>query len=280
MARHIMTLTCDDRPGIVAAVSSALLDVAANILENQQYSDEDLGLFFMRTVFDSERADVARVEAAIRSSDAVAHAQLSVRPADEHCRTVILVSKFDHCLLDLLHRWKSGDLPIDIVGVISNHEDCRGLVEYFGLPFTVIPVTKDTKAQAEAELLSKVEAEGVGLVVLARYMQILSDGLCRALEGRAINIHHSFLPGFKGAKPYHQAHDRGVKLIGASAHYVTADLDEGPIIEQDVVRVTHAETPERLVALGRDVERRVLSRAVRDHAESRVFLAGRRTIVF
>ncbi len=280
MARHIMTLTCDDRPGIVAAVSSALLDVAANILENQQYSDEDLGLFFMRTVFDCDTADVERVEDAIRSSDAVAHAQLAVRPADEHCRTVILVSKFDHCLLDLLHRWKSGDLPIDIVGVVSNHEDCRGLVEYFGLPFTVIPVTKDTKAQAEAELLAMVEAQDVGLVVLARYMQILSDGLCRALEGRAINIHHSFLPGFKGAKPYHQAHDRGVKLIGASAHYVTADLDEGPIIEQDVVRVTHAETPERLVAIGRDVERRVLSRAVRDHAESRVFLAGRRTIVF
>jgi formyltetrahydrofolate deformylase len=275
-----MTLTCDDRPGIVAAVSAALLAVDANIVENQQYSDEDTDLFFMRTVFDAEAHEVEQVLAAIRESPAIAHHHLAARPDAEHCRTVILVSKFDHCLLDLLYRWKSGDLPIDIVGVVSNHEDCRGLVEYYGLPFTVVPVTKDTKADAEAELLRLVEAEDVGLVVLARYMQILSDDLCRALEGRAINIHHSFLPGFKGAKPYHQAHDRGVKLIGASAHYVTADLDEGPIIEQDVVRVTHAESPERLVAIGRDVERRVLSRAVRDHAESRVFLSGRRTIVF
>jgi formyltetrahydrofolate deformylase len=280
MARHIMTLTCDDRPGIVAAVSAALLSVSANIVENQQYSDEATNLFFMRTVFDAESADVPRVLDAVRSSPAIAEEHLDVRPEAERCRTVILVSKFDHCLLDLLHRWKSGDLPIDIVAVVSNHEDCRGLVEYYGLPFTVIPVTKETKDEAEARLLRLDDDERVGLVVLARYMQILSDGLCRALEGRAINIHHSFLPGFKGAKPYHQAHDRGVKLIGASAHYVTADLDEGPIIEQDVVRVTHAESPERLVAIGRDVERRVLSRAVRDHAESRVFLSGHRTIVF
>ena len=280
MARHIMTLTCDDRPGIVAAVSAALLDVNANILENQQYSDEDTNLFFMRTVFDADAAGVQKVLDAIDASPAVKHQHLAVRPAEERCRTLILVSKFDHCLLDLLYRWKSGDLPIDIVGVVSNHEDTRGLVEYYGLPFLHIPVTEDTKADAEAQLRGIVEAEDVGLVVLARYMQILSDSLCRALAGRAINIHHSFLPGFKGAKPYHQAHDRGVKLIGASAHYVTADLDEGPIIEQDVVRVTHAETPQRLVAIGRDVERRVLSRAVRDHAESRVFLSGRRTIVF
>jgi formyltetrahydrofolate deformylase len=280
MARHIMTLTCDDRPGIVAAVSAALLDVNANILENQQYSDEDTNLFFMRTVFDADAADVQPVLDAIDASAAVKHQHLAVRPAEERCRTLILVSKFDHCLLDLLYRWKSGDLPIDIVGVVSNHEDTRGLVEYYGLPFLYIPVTEGTKADAEARLLKIVEAEDVGLVVLARYMQILSDALCGALAGRAINIHHSFLPGFKGAKPYHQAHDRGVKLIGASAHYVTADLDEGPIIEQDVVRVTHAETPQRLVAIGRDVERRVLSRAVRDHAESRVFLSGRRTIVF
>ena len=280
MARHIMTLTCDDRPGIVAAVSAALLDVNANILENQQYSDEDTNLFFMRTVFDADAADVGSVLDAIDASPAVKHQHLAVRPAEERCRTLILVSKFDHCLLDLLYRWKSGDLPIDIVGVVSNHEDTRGLVEYYGLPFLHIPVTEDTKADAEAQLLKIVEVEGVGLVVLARFMQILSDSLCKALAGRAINIHHSFLPGFKGAKPYHQAHDRGVKLIGASAHYVTADLDEGPIIEQDVVRVTHAETPQRLVAIGRDVERRVLSRAVRDHAESRVFLSGRRTIVF
>jgi formyltetrahydrofolate deformylase len=280
MARHIMTLTCEDRPGIVAAVSSALLAVSANIVENQQYSDLDTNLFFMRTVFDAEAGDVETVLDAIRRSPAIAHQHLAVRPAEERCRTIILVSKFDHCLLDLLYRWKSGDLPIDIVGVVSNHDDCRDLVEYYGLPFTVIPVTKETKRQAEEELVRMVEAHDVGLVVLARYMQILSDWLCDQLEGRAINIHHSFLPGFKGAKPYHQAYDRGVKLIGASAHYVTADLDEGPIIEQDVVRVTHAESPERLVAIGRDVERRVLSRAVRDHAESRVFPSGHRTIVF
>ena len=280
MARHIMTLTCDDRPGIVATVSTALVQVSANIVENQQYSDAGTDLFFMRTVFDADEAGVAAVVAAIDASPAITHEHLSVRPEDEHCRTLILVSKFDHCLLDLLYRWKSGDLPIDIAGVVSNHDDCAGLVRYFGLPFTVIPVTPETKADAEAELLRLVAAEHVDLVVLARYMQILSDELCRALQGRAINIHHSFLPGFKGARPYHQAHDRGVKLVGASAHYVTADLDEGPIIEQDVVRVTHAETAERLVALGRDVERRVLSRAVRDHAESRVFFSGRRTIVF
>lgn len=280
MARHIMTLTCDDRPGIVAAVSTALLDVNANIVENQQFSDEDTNLFFMRTVFDAAEDDVQIVLDAIDRSAAVEHQHLAVRPADERCRTLILVSRFDHCLLDLLYRWKSGDLPIDIVGVVSNHEDTRGLVEYYDLPFTHLPVTRETKAAAETELLRIVAAQDVGLVVLARYMQILSDDLCQQLAGRAINIHHSFLPGFKGAKPYHQAHERGVKLIGASAHYVTGDLDEGPIIEQDVVRVTHAETPERLVAIGRDVERRVLSRAVRDHAESRVFLSGRRTIVF
>ncbi|HET8594755.1 MAG TPA: formyltetrahydrofolate deformylase [Intrasporangium sp.] len=280
MARHIMTLTCDDRPGIVAAVSNALLKVGANIVENQQFSDEDTNLFFMRTLFDAESDDVATVLTAIDSSEAVEHQHLAVRPAEERCRTMILVSKFDHCLLDLLYRWKSGDLPIDIVGVVSNHEDCRALVEYYGLPFTLIPVTAETKRDAETELMKIVEAEDVQLVVLARYMQILSDWLCEQLAGRAINIHHSFLPGFKGAKPYHQAHDRGVKLVGASAHYVTADLDEGPIIEQDVVRVTHAETPARLVAIGRDVERRVLSSAVRAHAESRIFLSGRRTIVF
>ena len=275
-----MTLTCDVRPGIVAAVSDALLKVDANIVENEQFSDEDTNLFFMRTVFDAESDDVATVLTAIDSSDAIEHQHLAVRPEDERCRTLILVSKFDHCLLDLLYRWKSGDLPIDIVGVVSNHEDCRALVEYYGLPFTLIPVTADTKRDAETELMKLVEAEDVQLVVLARYMQILSDWLCEQLAGRAINIHHSFLPGFKGAKPYHQAHDRGVKLVGASAHYVTADLDEGPIIEQDVVRVTHAETPSRLVAIGRDVERRVLSNAVRAHAESRIFLSGRRTIVF
>jgi formyltetrahydrofolate deformylase len=280
MARHIMTLTCDDRPGIVAAVSAALLSVSANIVENQQYSDEATNLFFMRTVFDAESADVPRVLDAVRASPAIAEEQLDVRPEAERCRTVILVSKFDHCLLDLLHRWKSGDLPIDIVAVVSNHEDCRGLVEYYGLPFTVIPVTKETKADAEAQLLELVETEHVGLVVLARYMQILSNDLCTKLAGRAINIHHSFLPSFKGAKPYYQAHDRGVKLIGATAHYVTADLDEGPIIEQDVERADHTDTVEDLSARGRDTESQVLARAVKWHSEHRVLLNGHRTVVF
>ncbi len=280
MARHIMTLTCDDRPGIVAAVSAALLGVSANIVENQQYSDEDTGLFFMRTVFDADEGGVTLVLEALEASPVIEHQHLAVRPADELCRTLILVSKFDHCLLDLLHRWKSGDLPIDIVGVVSNHEDTRSLVEYYGVPFTLIPVTKENKLDAEAEIMRTAADTRTELVVLARYMQILSEDMCRQLQGRAINIHHSFLPGFKGAKPYHQAHDRGVKLIGASAHYVTADLDEGPIIEQDVVRVTHADTPHRLVAIGQDVERRVLTSAVRGHALSKVFLSGRRTIVF
>ena len=275
-----MTLTCDDRPGIVAAVSSALLGVEANIVENQQYSDEDTSLFFMRTVFDADASNVEQVLGAIRQSPAIAHQHLAVRPEDEHCRTIILVSRFDHCLLDLLHRWKSGDLPIDIVGVVSNHEDCRGLVEYYGVPFTVIPVTPDTKADAEAELLRMVDTNDVGLVVLARYMQILSDSLCTALEGRAINIHHSFLPGFKGANPYRQAHARGVKLIGATAHFVTSDLDEGPIIEQNVVRVDHSRSPAELVAIGQDEESRTLSQAVKWFAERRVLLDGARTIIF
>ena len=204
-----------------------------------------------------------------------------MRAEAERCRTVILVSKFDHCLLDLLHRWKSGDLPIDIIAVVSNHEDCRGLVEYYGLPFIVIPVTRDTKMPRPRAGCSGSSTTRASASSCWRATCRSSATACAGRSrGAAINIHHSFLPGFKGAKPYHQAHDRGVKLIGASAHYVTADLDEGPIIEQDVVRVTHAESPERLVAIGRDVERRVLSRAVRDHAESRVFLSGHRTIVF
>jgi formyltetrahydrofolate deformylase len=280
MARHIMTLTCDDRPGIVAAVSAALLAVSANIVENQQYSDEDTDLFFMRTVFDAEPHEVEQVLTAVRDSPAIAHHHLAARPEDEHCRTLILVSKFDHCLLDLLYRWKSGDLPIDIVGVVSNHEDCRSLVEYYGLPFTVIPVTRDTKADAEAELLRLVDAEDVGLVVLARYMQILTRDFVDHFAGRIINIHHSFLPAFVGPKPYHKAHERGVKLIGATAHFVTADLDEGPIIEQDVVRASHRDTVADLVRKGRDLEKTVLGRAVRWHLEDRVLVYGNKTVVF
>ena len=203
-----------------------------------------------------------------------------VRPVDQRRRALILVSKFDHCLVDLLYRWQTGELPVEIPLVVSNHPDAREIVERAGIPFVHLPVTADTKPAAEARLLELVDQHQVDVVILARYMQVLSDSLCRELSGRVINIHHSFLPGFKGAKPYHQAYERGVKLIGATAHYVTADLDEGPIIEQSVERVSHALGPEALVAIGRDVERVVLSRAVRLHAEDRVLLTGARTVVF
>ena len=205
---------------------------------------------------------------------------LTLRPVEVRRRALIMVSRFDHCLVDLLYRWQIGELPLEIPVVVSNHEDCRELVERAGVEFVHLPVTAASKPTAEARLLELVEAHRVDFVVLARYMQVLSDELCRELSGRVINIHHSFLPGFKGAKPYHQAFERGVKLIGATAHFVTADLDEGPIIEQDVVRVSHADDAATLVAIGRDVERRVLSHAVRLHAEDRVLLTGARTVVF
>jgi formyltetrahydrofolate deformylase len=205
---------------------------------------------------------------------------ITLRPEAQRRRVLLMVSKADHCLLDLLYRWESGELPVDIPVIVSNHTDLQPIAERHGIPFVHIPVTKETKPEAEARLLALVEEHDVDFVVLARYMQVLSDGLCRELSGRIINIHHSFLPGFKGAKPYHQAHARGVKLIGATAHYVTADLDEGPIIEQDVTRVDHAWTADQLVAHGRDVERLVLSRAVARHAEDRVLMVGVRTIVF
>ena len=205
---------------------------------------------------------------------------ITLRNADHRRRMLIMVSKFDHCLVDLLYRHRTGELPVDIPVIVSNHPDLAPIVEQAGIEFVHLPVTKETKAAAEAELIALVDSYHVDFVVLARYMQVLSDDLCRRLSGRVINIHHSFLPGFKGAKPYHQAHARGVKLIGATAHYVTADLDEGPIIEQEVTRVTHAASPEDLVALGRDTERLVLSRAVRQHAEDRVLLIGPRTVVF
>ncbi len=280
MAGYVLTLSCQDRPGIVHSVTSALLSVGGNITESAQFNDAETGLFVMRTAFDSEVADVEVVRTAIGAQPTLDEAEVAVREEADRCRVLILVSKFDHCLVDLLYRWNAGDLPIDVVGVVSNHEDCRSIVERYGLSYHHIPVTPESKAEAEAALLVLVEQSGADLVVLARYMQVLSDDLCRALRGKAINIHHSFLPGFKGARPYHQAHARGVKLIGATAHYVTADLDEGPIIEQDVVRVGHVESADRLAAVGRDVERRVLSHAVRVHAERRVFLSGSRTVVF
>jgi formyltetrahydrofolate deformylase len=280
MTHVIATIQCPDQPGIVAALAAGVGMLEGNILESAQFSDPETGLFCVRTVFDTPVSDQARLIRTVESALAKFAPTVSLRPAEQRRRMLVMVSKFDHCLMDLLYRWQRGELPVDIPLVVSNHEDARALVEGHGLPFVHVPVTRETKAEAEARLFDLVEEHAVDFVVLARYMQVLSDKACGRLAGRAINIHHSFLPGFKGAKPYHQAHARGVKLIGATAHYVTADLDEGPIIEQEVVRVTHTRTAEQMVTLGRDVERLVLSRAVAAHAEDRVFLCGSRTVVF
>jgi len=275
----VLSLSCPDRPGIVHAVAGLLAAHGGNITESQQFGDPISGLFFMRVQVESRasRAELAEALDALTPDFSLTWALDVVgRPM----RTLVLVSTAAHCLNDLLFRQRSEGLPVDIVGVVGNHTDLAGLAEFYGIDFHHIPVTKDTKLAAEARLLELVAELDVELVVLARYMQILSDDVCRALAGRAINIHHSFLPSFKGARPYAQAHDRGVKLIGATAHYVTAELDEGPIIEQDVERVDHTRKVDDLVALGQDVERRALARAVRWHAEHRVLLNGHRTIVF
>ena len=277
----ILTLSCHDRPGVVHAVSSFLVQHHCTIISSQQYGDQETGLFFMRVrfaCFDGEELAVlqrnfARISTSFDMS-------FSLRGSTERQRVLIMVSRFGHCLNDLLFRHRIGALPIDIVGVVSNHRDYEDLVDDYGFPFHHIPVTPESKPAAEAELLKIVDGESVDLVVLARYMQVLSPDLCQALEGRAINIHHSFLPSFKGGKPYHQAHERGVKLIGATAHYITTDLDEGPIIEQEVVRVDHSLSAEKLVAAGRDVECQALARAVLWHVESRILLNGHRTVVF
>jgi formyltetrahydrofolate deformylase len=280
MERYILTLRCDDRPGIVRALAEGIVQAKGNILESAQFSDPPTGLFCLRTSFESPEEDLAVIR------DLVAGAMLRFQPAltlrreSSRRRVLVMASRFDHCLRDLLYRWDIGELPADLRLVVSNHETCRPLAERYGLPYHHIPVTAATKPEAERQLLALVAEHQIDVVVLARYMQVLSDEACRRLEGRAINIHHSFLPGFKGAKPYHQAYERGVKLIGATAHFVTPDLDEGPIIEQDVAMVSHGHTPEQLVAIGRDVERLVLSRAVRRYAEDRVLLVGARTVVF
>nr|WP_255633077.1 formyltetrahydrofolate deformylase [Demequina sp. TTPB684] len=274
-----MSLSCPDRPGIVHAVSGLLAEHGGNITESQQFGDPDTGLFFMRVEV-AAPAPRAELEVAIGALAERFEMTWSLDVAGRRMRTIVMVSKAAHCVNDLLFRERAGTLPIDIVAVVGNHETLRDLAEFYGKRFVHIPVTVDTKADAEAALLALADDANVELVVLARYMQILSPELSRALHGRAINIHHSFLPSFKGARPYFQAHDRGVKLIGATAHYVTADLDEGPIIEQDVERVDHTHTPETLTAIGADVERRALARAVRWHAEHRVLLDGHRTIVF
>ncbi|WP_236656338.1 formyltetrahydrofolate deformylase [Streptacidiphilus jiangxiensis] len=279
--QYILTLSCPDKQGIVHAVSSYLFITGCNIVDSQQFGDPDSGLFFMRVHFSAEEpVTLEKLRASFSATGDAFHMDWRISSGDEKMRVLLLVSKFGHCLNDLLFRARSGALPVEIAGVVSNHRDFEELVGSYGVPFHHIPVTADTKAEAEAALLRIVDEESVDLVVLARYMQVLSDDLCKALAGRAINIHHSFLPSFKGAKPYHQAHARGVKLIGATAHYVTAALDEGPIIEQEVVRVSHGVTPQKLVALGRDVECQALARAVKWHAEHRVLLNGSRTVVF
>ncbi len=280
--RHILVLSCADRPGIVAAVAGHIARSGGNITESSQFNDPDTDRFFLRTGFTlADGADEAAMRAGFDALAAEYGMTLSLRAADLRPRVLILVSKFDHCLVDLLYRQRIGELDMEVAGIISNHGLAAHANADFGaIPFHHLPVSPDTKAAQEARLLELVAESRADLVVLARYMQILSDNLAARLSGRCINIHHSFLPSFKGARPYHQAHDRGVKLIGATAHYVTTDLDEGPIIEQDVERISHADTPEDLVRKGRDIERRVLARAVGLHLQGRVLMNGRRTVVF
>ena len=275
-----LTLSCAERPGIVHAVSSFLFEHGCDIVEHQQFDDALRGQLFLRTAFVcAEDTDADRLSAAFR---AVADAfGMSYQVAgDRPERVLVMVSKLGHCLNDLIFRWRAGNLGGELVAVVSNHEDLRPMAEAAGLPFVHVPVTPVTKREAEARLLELVDEYRVDLVVLARYMQVLSDETCAALHGRAINIHHSFLPGFKGAKPYHQAFDRGVKLVGATAHYVTPDLDEGPIIEQEVIRIDHTYDPRALATVGQDAEALALSRAVRWHSEQRVLLNGHSTVVF
>jgi len=279
----ILTLSCADRPGLVATVAAFLTFHGGNILEAQQYDDRDSGLFFMRVV--AELTDpsngIDKLNAAFRPVANEHGMDWTLRDAAERRRVLLLVSKFDHCLGDLLYRHRIGELPMDVVGIVSNHPMASLNTTMIGdIPYHHLPATRDTKAQQEVQIKKIVEDTGAELIVLARYMQILSDDLAAYLSGRCINIHHSFLPGFKGAKPYHQAHARGVKMIGATAHYVTADLDEGPIIHQDVEAISHADSPDDLVRKGRDIERRVLATAVAYHLEDRVLVNDARTVVF
>ena len=276
----ILTLSGPDRTGIVHAVTGALAERGGNITDAAQFNDQSTGQFFMRVQFTLPAQHTDAIRSAIGALATAMQMKWQLHEAQARLRTVLMVSKLGHCLNDLLFRYKSQLLPLDIRAVVSNHRDFYQLAASYDIPFHHLPVTAAGKAQAEARLLEIVEQEQAELVVLARYMQVLSDDLCRALEGRAINIHHSFLPSFKGAKPYHQAHDRGVKIIGATAHYVTAVLDEGPIIEQDIARVDHACTPEQLTHIGRDVECAVLARAVTWHAQHRVLVNGHKTVVF
>lgn len=276
-----LTLSCQDRPGLVAGVAGLLAEHGGNILEAHQFNDTDSHRFFMRIAFEllggAGQAPLAQAFHAFAESNDM---QWNLRAADDRRRVLLLVSKFDHCLGDLLYRHRIGELPMDVVGVVSNHPREVLKISLLGdIPYHHLPVTQDTKPEQEAQIRELITETGAELVVLARYMQILSDEMCRFLAGRCINIHHSFLPGFKGARPYHQAHARGVKMIGATAHYVTADLDEGPIIHQDVEEISHTDSPDDLVRKGRDLERRVLAKAVHYHLADRVFLNGNKTVV-
>ena len=282
-ARHILTLSCANQPGIVAKVATALFDGGFNILDAQQFDDTETGDFFMRVVFNPASAH-AEVEALSEKFKVIAAGlamRWSMRPVDQLKRVVLMVSRFDHCLVDLLYRWRSGELAMDPVAIIANYpREAYAHIDFGDIPFHYLPIAKQTKMEQEAQAWEVIKSAEADLVVLARYMQILSDGFAAKLRGRCVNIHHSFLPGFKGAKPYHQAHQRGVKLIGATAHFVTSDLDEGPIIEQDVERISHRDTPEDLVRKGRDIERQVLARAIANVLEDRVLVNHGKTVVF
>jgi formyltetrahydrofolate deformylase len=281
-AEFVLTLTCPEQLGIVHAVSGFLLEHGCDIVESRQFDAQRSGRLFMRVRF-AARGRPVTVEDLRSSFPGLAARywmEWALHRADERARVLVMVSRFGHCLNDLLYRWHAGQLAVDIAAVVSNHTDFAGLAESYGVPFVHVPVTPATKPQAEARLFDLIDAYRVDLVVLARYMQVLSDEVCKRMEGRVINVHHSILPSFKGAKPYHQAYERGVKLVGATAHYVTPDLDEGPIIEQEVIRVDHSLGPDEVAVAGRDAECQALARAVQWHAEHRVFLDGQRTVVF
>ena len=278
--RYVLVLKCPDAKGLVAKVSGFLAENDASIVESSHFNDPDGDQFYMRTAFRADGPLLPSLDGLRLAFEPIAQgmrASWSIEDFSVRSKVLIAVSKFGHCLYDLLHRWRSGQLPVDVVGVVSNHDDMRSFVEWSGLPYHCLD---DVKANQEKQLMNLMEAHEVDLLVLARYMQILSKDLCDRLQGRCINIHHSFLPSFKGAKPYHQAYARGVKIIGATAHYVTGDLDEGPIIEQGVERVSHAQSPEQLVFIGRDIECAVLARAVRWHVDHRILLNGSKTVVF
>ncbi|MDG3579137.1 formyltetrahydrofolate deformylase [Rhizobium sp. YJ-22] len=281
MTNYVLTVSCKSTRGIVAAITGYLAEQGCYISDSSQFDDLETGLFFMRLTFESqEGVSLAALKDGFEAVKKRFDMNAEIHDGAHRMKVLLMVSRFGHCLNDLLYRWKIGALPIDIVGVVSNHFDYQKVIVNHDIPFHHIKVTKENKPQAEARLMEVVEQSGAELIVLARYMQVLSDAVCQKMSGRVINIHHSFLPSFKGANPYKQAFERGVKLIGATAHYVTADLDEGPIIEQDVARITHAQSPEDYVSIGRDVESQVLARAVHAHIHYRTFINGNRTVVF